>query len=84
MGYENQHQQNINADSDGVIVALRIVDFLLMEKEYLKNRIFDKLSEINVSKLVKRENIRSTFEQFETVEDKKLTKLITAEWASFF
>lgn len=43
LGYENNHPRTINAESDGVIIAIRIIDFLTIERLSLKNRVFSKL-----------------------------------------
>jgi hypothetical protein len=55
LGYEQIHSKTVTAESDGVMVALRIIDFLSIEKAELKNRIADRLIEIYANKLMKRE-----------------------------
>jgi hypothetical protein len=77
LGYEQCHPRTIIAESDGVIVAMRIADFLSIDKPALKNRIFHRLAQAHSAQITKREELSSSFEQFETVEEKKVAKYLT-------
>jgi len=54
LGLEQLHQESVTADSDGIIIALRIFDLNQIDKSTLKNKIFNKFVEIQSIKLSKR------------------------------
>lgn len=78
------HSRTINAESDGVIIAIRIVDFLNIEKVGLKNRMIARMVEVHANQLLKRDEIDKQYEQYETVEEKKVGKFLAPEWSNFF
>jgi hypothetical protein len=47
-----------------VIVVLRIIDLLAIDRPALKNRILGHLSEVYAGQLAKREELSRSFEQF--------------------
>lgn len=64
LGYETSHPKTINAESDGVIIAMRILDYLTIERPYLKNRMMGRVAEVYAGQLMGREEIKKTHEQF--------------------
>ena len=61
LGYEEKHAKTITGESDGVIIALRIIDLLAINSIPLKNRIIGHLSEVYAGQLAKREAVSRSF-----------------------
>ena len=61
LGYEEKHARTIAGESDGVIIALRIIDLLAIDRIPLKNRILGHLSEVHAGQLAKREVVSRSF-----------------------
>jgi signal-transduction protein with cAMP-binding, CBS, and nucleotidyltransferase domain len=54
LGYEHTHSRTITAESDGVVVALRTIDLLSIDRPALKNRILSYLVEVYASQVAGR------------------------------
>ena len=52
LGYETSHSKTITAESDGIIVAMRIIDFLVMERQGLKNRVMNRMMEVYANEVL--------------------------------
>jgi hypothetical protein len=61
LGYEERHSKTITGESDGVVVAVRIVDLLAIDRLPLKNRILSHLCEVYAGQLSKREGLSRSF-----------------------
>ena len=82
LGQGETHKGNIVADSDGVVVAIRVVDILTLDRLSVKNKILMKVAEIYASSQIKRNEIHRTLNQFDTLEEKKAQRYLSKEWNS--
>lgn len=83
LGYRHSHSATIAGEADGVIIALRLHDLTQLQNPHLANKIVASLAQLYAAETLKREDQAKQLTQFETIEDKKISKYLTPEWSTF-